>query len=129
MRALSMKGETKNSLVGKIYASCLDFHAYQTISAGATNFESSISIIHADGCAAVSLNATTWMTTKTMPTMMLAQRFAEFFRVRDRKAIVNGTNTMVANSSNISGPIFSPPISPDNRNCSSTPGSTSINIK
>jgi len=118
----------EQEFVSKTHAFCLDFHAYQTISAEATTPESVFSIAHADDCATASLNTTSGMTTKTMPKMMFAQRFVEFFRVRDRKAIINGTNPTIANSSNSSGPIFMPSISPVNRNCCSTPGSISINI-
>lgn len=47
-----------------------------------------------------------------MLTMMFAQRFIESFRVRDRKAISNGTNNMIAFTSTISAPIFVPCNSP-----------------
>jgi len=58
---------------------------------------------------------------------MFAQRFIESFRVKDRKAITNGTNLSIAATSKISGvicmPNTSPSIIPSN-----TPGSISINI-
>jgi hypothetical protein len=47
-----------------------------------------------------------------MPTMMFAQRFVESFKVKDRKAITIGTKITNAYSSNNSGPIFMPSISP-----------------
>ena len=60
--------------------------------------------------------------------MMFVQRFVESFRVGDKKAIINGANNKIANTSNSSGPIFMPPISPVFRKFFSTSGSKLPNV-
>jgi hypothetical protein len=60
--------------------------------------------------------------------MTFAQRLDESFKVRDRKAITNGTSIRTAKSSSNSCPIFKPPISPVFRNWFKTPGSMVPNI-
>jgi len=102
-------------------------YAYQTMSAGAISFDISISIIHADGCAAVSANAAIWMMTKIVPMMMFVQRFALSFKVSVRTAITSGARNRIANSSMSSGVIFMPSISPD-ITCSNAPDSKPASV-
>jgi len=108
-------------------ATHFDFHAYQTISAGATTPASHINIAYADGFATYMGMSMRPRTIQTMLTMMFVQRFIEFFKVRDRKAITSGIKNMIANSSKNSGLIIMPSTSPVII-CSIAPGSRSPNI-
>ena len=90
----------------KLHIFCLEFHAYQTISAEATTAESVISAPPQYADCAASTMPVNQRAAKTAPTMMFTQRFIDSFRVSERKAITNGTNIKIAKDSISSGPIF-----------------------
>ena len=91
---------------GKLHVSCLDFHAYQTISAEVTTAESVISAPPQYADSAASTTPVNQRAAKTAPTIMFTQRFIESFMVKDRNAITIGTNIRIAKDSISSGPIF-----------------------
>jgi len=76
------------------------FHAYQTIRTAATVFENATSERVSHPRLKVSPKSRMPKAAQTMPTMMFAQRFAESFRVRDRKAMVKGISQKIAKKNN-----------------------------
>jgi len=117
--------------VGKAHAFCLDFHAYQTISAGATTSGMSISNPKAKierSSARPSIAEKMLKMVKTMPTMMFAQRFILSFKVRDRTAITNGTNRKIAFSSK-NAPVIGSPSNFSALISSIVPGAKNANTK